>query len=319
VLQLDVLIDQDRSRRAGLSPTAVARALETNFDGVMVTDYREGDRIIPVLMRARAGERATLDDLADITIVTDDGRPVPLLQVASLAGELSPYIIHRYNLERTISVSGINPGLTSAELLQRLRPGLDSLAVPPGYHWAPGGEVEAGGKANAALFLYMPHCLVAIVVLLIWQFQSFRRTAIIVLTIPLIMIGASLGLNLLGGKLDFNAILGLFSLAGIIVNNAIVLIDRIDEDRRAGAAVHEALLTAAKARLRPIVMTSLTTILGLVPLCLLGGELWFGMTVVMMFGLGIGTVLTLGIVPVLYAMMFRDDRTGAGEAGRQEA
>jgi multidrug efflux pump subunit AcrB len=317
VLQLDVLIDQDRSRRAGLSPTAVARALETNFDGVMVTDYREGDRIIPVLMRARAGERATLDDLADITIVTDDGKPVPLLQVASLAGELSPYIIHRYTLERTIAVSGINPGRTAAELLHRLRPGLDALDVPAGYHWAPGGEVEAGAKANAALFLYMPHCLVAIVVLLIWQFRSFRRTAIIVLTIPLIMIGASLGLNLLGGKLDFNAILGLFSLAGIIVNNAIVLIDRIDEERRGGADIHEALIGAAKARLRPIVMTSLTTILGLVPLCLLGGERWFGMTVVMMFGLGIGTVLTLGVVPVLYAMMFRD--TLAGSSGRQEA
>jgi multidrug efflux pump subunit AcrB len=309
VLQLDVLIDQERSRRAGLSPSAVAWALETNFDGTVVTDYREGDRVIPVLLRARAEERATLDDLADITIVTDDGRPVPLLQVAGIAGELSPYIIHRYNLQRTITVSGINPGLTSAALLEQLRPKLDAMELPAGYHWAPGGEVEAGARANAALFRYMPHCLTAIIVLLIWQFQSFRRTAIIVLTIPLIMIGAALGLNLLHAKLDFNAMLGLFSLAGIIVNNAIVLIDRIDEERRGGLAVNGALLAAAKARFRPIVMTSLTTIVGLIPLCLFGGELWFGMTVVMMFGLGIGTVLTLGVVPVLYALMFRDTRT----------
>jgi len=309
VLQLDVLIDQERSRRAGLPPAAVAGALEMNFDGTVVTDYREGDRVIPVLLRARAEERATLDDLADITVVTDDGRPVPLLQVASIAGELSPYIIHRYNLERTITVSGINPGLTSAALLEQLRPKLNAMELPAGYHWAPGGEVEAGARANAALFLYMPHCLTAIVVLLIWQFQSFRRTAIIVLTIPLIMIGAALGLNLLNAKLDFNAMLGLFSLAGIIVNNAIVLIDRIDEERRGGLLVNDALLAAATARLRPIVMTSLTTIVGLIPLCLFGGELWFGMTVVMMFGLGIGTVLTLGVVPMLYALMFRDART----------
>jgi multidrug efflux pump subunit AcrB len=142
--------------------------------------------------------------------------------------------------------------------------------------------------------------------LLIWQFRSFRRTAIIVLTIPLIMIGAALGLNLLRATLDFNAILGLFSLAGIIVNNAIVLIDRIDEERGQGLPLHDALISAAKDRLRPIVMTTLTTIMGLIPLFLFGGELWFAMTVVMMFGLGIGTVLTLGMVPVLYALMFRD-------------
>lgn len=308
VLQLDVLIDQERSRRAGLSPAAVARALETNFDGLAVTDYREGDRVIPVLLRARAQERRSLDDVADITIVTDRGVPVPLLQVADLAGELSPYVIHRYNLERTITVTAFNPALSAAGLLDQVRGGLDGLGLPAGYHWAAGGEVEAGAKANAALFLYMPHCLVAIVVLLIWQFRSFRRTAIIILTIPLIMIGTSLGLNLMAAKLDFNAMLGLLSLAGIIVNNAIVLIDRVDEERQAGAPVRQAVLAAARARLRPIVMTTLTTILGLVPLCLLGGDLWYGMTVVMMFGLGVGTVLTLAVVPVLYALMFRDPR-----------
>jgi multidrug efflux pump subunit AcrB len=168
--------------------------------------------------------------------------------------------------------------------------------------------VEASARANAALFRYMPQCLVAIIVLLVWQFGSFRRTAIIVLTIPLIQIGASLGLNLLSATLDFNALLGLFALAGIIVNNAIVLIERIDEERQAGLGIDAALRAAGRARLRPILMTTLTTIVGLVPLCLLGGELWFAMTVVMMFGLGIGTLLTLGVVPVLYAVMFRAPR-----------
>ena len=131
------------------------------------------------------------------------------------------------------------------------------------------------------------------------------------LSIPLIVVGASLGLNLTGAKLDFNAMLGLFSLAGIIVNNAIVLIERIDEERAAGAAVSDAVVTASQARLRPIVMTTLTTIAGLVPLYLFGGELWRGMTVVMMFGLGVGTALTLGVVPVLYALMFRWRAAGA--------
>lgn len=304
VLQIDVLIDQERTRRAGLSPAATARALEANFDGTQVTDYREGDRIIPVVLRAREDDRATLDDLADVTIANDQGQAIPLLQVANLAGELKPYIIHRYNLDRTITISGINPDLTAKQLLDRVQPLLDGLGLPQGYAWTAGGEVEASKKANGALFLYMPHCLVAIVVLLIWQFDSFRRTAIIILTIPLILIGASFGLNLSGAKLDFNAMLGLLALAGIIVNNAIVLIEKIDEERANTANLACAVSTAAQARFRPIVMTTLTTIVGLVPLYLLGGELWRGMTVVMIFGLGIGTVLTLVIVPILYLILF---------------
>jgi multidrug efflux pump subunit AcrB len=207
-------------------------------------------------------------------------------------------------------VSGVNPGLTASQLLARVAPALDE-AVPVGYRWAPGGEVEASARANAALFQYMPHCLLAIGVLLIWQFNSFRRTLIIVLTIPLIVIGAALGLSLAGAKLDFNAMLGLFSLAGIIVNNAIVMIERIDEERAVEADLDRALAAAAEARLRPIVMTTLTTIVGLIPLYLMGGELWHGMTVVMMFGLGVGTLLTLGVVPVLYRLMFVDSAASA--------
>lgn len=308
VLQIDVLIDQERSRRAGLAPYAVGRALAANFDGTHVTDYREGDRIIPVVLRAQPSDRASLDDLVDMTLVADDGRPVPLLQVATIAGELKPAIIHRYDLERTITISALHPELTARQLLSEVSPRLDGAVLPPGTTWAAGGEVEASERANGALFAYMPHCLLAIVVLLIWQFNSFRRTSIIVLSIPLIVIGAALGLLVARAKLDFNAMLGLFSLAGIIVNNAIVLIERIDEERRAGVELVSALVTAAAARLRPIVMTTLTTIVGLVPLFLLGGELWRGMTVVMMFGLGVGTALTLGVVPVLYLLMFRPRR-----------
>lgn len=304
VLQIDALIDQERSRRAGLSPMDVARALEANFDGVTVTEYREGDRIIPVLLRARGADRATLDDLTEVTVTSDEGRTVPLLQIASLAGELKPFIIQRDNLERTITVYGINPALTARQLLERVAPELDRLGLPPDYRWTVGGEVEASERANEALFRYMPQCLIAIVLLLVWQFNSFRRTAVIVLTIPLIVIGASLGLNLTGAKLDFNALLGLLSLAGIIVNNAIVLIERIDEEREGGRDLAEALVVASRARFRPILMTTLTTIAGLIPLYLLGGELWRGMTVVMMFGLGIGTILTLGVVPVLYSLFF---------------
>lgn len=302
VLQLDVLIDQERTRNAGISPVAVARALETTFEGVRVTDYREGDRVIPVVLRARTADRSNLDQLSDATIVTDKGQPVPLLQVASIAGELKPFIIHRYNLERTITVSGVNPGMTAAQFLARLKPELAAVDLSSGHRWTVGGEVEASASANSALFRFMPHCLAVIVILLIWQFNSLAKPAIIILTIPLIVFGAGFGLLIMGAKLDFNALLGLLSLAGIIINNAIVLIEKIDEERELASDPDQAIIQAAAARLRPIVMTTLTTILGLVPLFLLGGELWRGMTVVMMFGLGVGTVLTLGLVPVLYRL-----------------
>ena len=306
VLNLNVQIDQERARHAGVAPTQVAQTLEATFEGADITGLREGDKTIPVTLRARLADRDAIDKLWDVTVMSESGAAVPLVQLSTLAGELQPSVIRRHDQERAITVSGINPGMTAQALLDAMRVKLDALDLPPGYGWMPDGEVRASADANGALFQFMPQCLAGIVLILIWQFNSLRRTAIILLTIPLIMIGTSLGLNLLRGTLDFNAMLGLFSLAGIIINNGIVLIDKIDEERRARGDIVEAIVAAATTRLRPIVMTTLTTILGLVPLHLFGGELWYAMTIVMMFGLGVGTVLTLGVVPAFYAVLFRD-------------
>lgn len=307
VLHLHVLIDQERARRAGVAPDAAARALQASFEGAAITDYREGDNIIPVVLRAGAADRATLDDLSDVRVVTSSGTPVPLLQFAKLGGELQPWIVRRHDQERAITVSAVNPAMQASQLLSEVTPALDALGLPRDIRWEVDGEVRASKEANAALFQYLPHCLAGIVLILIWQFNSFRRPLIILATIPLVMIGVSLGLNVMGGLLDFNAMLGIFSLAGIIVNNGIVLIERIDEDRRQGMRPQSAIVSGCMARLRPIVMTTLTTILGLVPLHLFGGALWHAMTIVMMFGLGVGTILTLGFVPALYAVLFIQD------------
>lgn len=153
----------------------------------------------------------------------------------------------------------------------------------------------------------MPIALVGITLLLIWQFNSFRRPVIIMMTIPLVFIGAAIGLLSTGAFFSFTAMLGLFSLAGIIVNNGIVLIDRIDSERESGLSVYDATISACIVRMRPILMTTLTTVLGLMPMMLFGGELWYPMSVVIIFGLAISSILTLGFVPVLYVTFFSID------------
>jgi multidrug efflux pump subunit AcrB len=142
-------------------------------------------------------------------------------------------------------------------------------------------------------------------VLLIWQFNSFRRPLIIFITIPLAFTGAFIGLVVMGAPFDFFAMLGLLSLAGVIINNGIVLIDKIDTEQAEGAEPHAAVLNAALTRFRPILMTTVTTVFGLLPLIISVDPLFFSMAVIIAFGLIFGTVLTLGVVPVLYSVFFK--------------
>ncbi len=306
VLKVRVMVDQERARRAGVTSEEIARALSMQIDGLRVTDYREGDKVIPVVLRAGASERGNLDQMRTLEVFSvNRGVGVPLLQVADFEGMVEPSQIRRVDQERAVTVAAKHPTMSARELYASVLPALTSIALPESYRIETEGEIEASTEANGALFQYAPHCLAGIIALLVLQFGSYRRPAIIGLTIPLILIGAAMGLLVFRAWFDFVAMLGLFSLAGIIINNGIVLIDRIDQERDLGKDVDTAVTDAAIARARPIIMTTLTTILGLVPLALFGGEFWFGMAIVIMSGLAVGTLLTLGVVPVLYSLMFR--------------
>ncbi|NRB42145.1 MAG: efflux RND transporter permease subunit [Pseudomonadales bacterium] len=308
VVDFKVQIDQDRARLAGITNEQVAWALSAYFDGAKITDYREQDDVIPISLRVDVERKATLDDLRSLIVnIQDEGRPIPLIQIANIHGQLSPYLIRRNNQEKAVTVSAYHPDMQAAELYAAMQDGLEQLKFPYGYRMELDGELRASADANNALLQYFPHCLAGILLLLIMQFNSIRRPAIIMMTIPLVIIGAAFGLILLNGFMDFVAILGLFSLAGIIINNGIVLIDRIELERQTTSNLNEALLQAATARFRPIMMASLTTILGLLPLYLSGGEFWRSMTIVIMFGLAVGTLLTLGFVPALYTLLFRHE------------
>jgi len=306
VLKLFVDVDQERARRAGVTSEEIAKTLSAHFDGENITSYREGDKVIPVTLRAYANERDSLDKLRTIEVFSQStGVPVPLLQVADFRGEVEPSQIRRVNQERALTVAGVHPELTAFELIAKMQTTLDSIAVPTGYRLELEGEAKDAKESNSKLFSFAPHALFLIILLLVLQFNSFRRPAIILLTIPLIIIGANFGLATFKAYFDFTAMLGLFSLAGIIINNGIVMIDRVDQSRDEGKGVDDAVTEAALARSRPIIMTTITTIVGLLPLALFGGEFWYGMAIVIMCGLGVGTILTLGFVPVLYSLMFR--------------
>ncbi len=305
VLKLGVEVDQERARRADVTSEDIARTLSAYYDGVNLTTYREGELTIPVMLRASSEDRGNLDRLRTVELLSSSkGVPVPLLQVADFEGKVEPSKIRRFNQKRAMTIAGKHPEMTAVELHQQMKLGLDAIEIPSGYMIEVDGEIKDSKSSNRDLFKYAPHALFGILLLLVFQFNSFRRPAVILLTIPLVLIGANYGLFVFNGYFDFTAMLGLFSLAGIIINNGIVLIDKIDQGRNNGLDVDQAIILATLARSRPIIMTTVTTIVGLIPLALFGGEFWYGMAIVIMCGLGIGSLLTLGFVPVLYSLFF---------------
>lgn len=312
ILKLVVEVDQIRASRAGISSQEVASALNATFAGTTVTDYREGDRVIPVVVRGEEDIRFSLSGLEQVRMYSATmGEYVTLAQVATILPEWRFSRIERRNQQRAITVEGRNPNLSAPDLLARIMPMLDQLDLPPGHRWETGGEVEDQEEANGKLFGLLPLALGGIVLLLVGQFNSIRKGGIILTTIPLILIGGTAGLVIMQAPYGFMVLLGFFSLAGILINNGIVLIDRIQTEEAAGHTPLEAVIQACLARFRPIMMTTLTTVLGLVPLILFGGALFYGMASVIAFGLIVGTVLTLGFVPVLYTLLFRIRTKGA--------
>ncbi len=305
ILILIVDVDQTRARRAGVTSSDVAGALNTTFAGTAISDYREGDKTIPIVFRGDDSMRFSLSGLQRVQVYSASTDSfVALDQVASARGEWRYGRIKRRNQQRTLTVEARNPGLPAPELFQAIAPTLEALDLPAGYRFEIGGEIEDQEQANENLFGFLPLALAGIVILLVGQFNSFRKGGIILATIPLIMIGGSLGLVVMGAPYGFMVLLGFFSLAGILINNGIVLIDRIQIEEAAGREPLDAVVTACLARLRPILMTTLTTVLGLVPLILFGGALFYGLASVIAFGLMVATLFTLGFVPALYTLLF---------------
>ncbi len=310
VKKLKVNVNQPRALRASVSSMDVAVSLQTILDGFEITPFREDDETIPIVARSVSADRDDVGKLEALNVYSQvTGQAVPLSQVAGTEVVWEPSRILRRDRMRTITVeSDLSPTYRVEDVNRVLRPWLaqQQQQWPTRYSYAIGGEAEASEEANASIIEQLHVAGFLILLLLVIEFNSFRRTLITVLTIPLGVTGVVLGLLITGSYFGFMTLLGIISLAGIVVKNAIVLIERIElEESENQLDPATAIVEASQRRLRPILLTTLTTTGGLMPLWLWAGPMWTPLAVTIIFGLLCATVLMLGVVPALYALMFR--------------
>lgn len=301
-------IDPQRAQRAGLTHSDIATALQTAFSGITLTEFREADKIIPVIMRSQSAGNRDYETAGSLGVLNNQGVSVPITQLAEPDLVFQSAQIFRRNGEKTLEVyADLESNFTAAQVNELLIPWLaeESKNWPAGYRWKLGGEAESSGKANQSITEKLPMAGFIICLLLMAQFNCFRRTFIILLTIPLALIGVSFGLLVAKSYFGFMTFLGVISLAGIVINNAIVLLDRMNQEHdELNLPWQDAILNACQSRFRPILLTTFTTVLGLIPLWLGGGPMWEPMAVAIIFGLLFSTALTLLVVPLMFSIFF---------------
>jgi multidrug efflux pump len=321
VKRVQLVVDQDRVRAIGITPQELAQSLQTLLSGVAITEYREGVELIDVVARAVKSERLDLDRIEDIAVATRSGAAVPLSQVAKVHYGFEEPILWRRNRDMVLTVrSDIVKGVQAPDVTKAIWPKLAPIvsALPPGYRLEQGGAIEESAKANVALFKVFPVMLLAMLALLMIQLQSFSKLFLVFSTAPLGLIGASFALLAFNAPFGFVALLGLIALAGMIMRNTVILVDQIDIDIAAGLSPFEAIIESTVRRARPVVLTALAAILGMIPLA--RSVFWGPMALTIMGGLFVATLLTLVFLPALYAAWFRVKRPQArGEPAQAAA
>lgn len=304
-----LVIDQDRARVMGISSQDLANFLRSSISGSRITQYREGNELIDVVLRGPNDERAQLSMLDSLSIPTASGKSVSLAQVAKIQYSLEEGILWRRNRLPTITVRGdiygaLQPPTVTAQVeakLQKIR-----AELPAGYLIEIGGTVEDSGKGSRSVAAGMPLFVLVVLTLLMLQLKSFARTALVFATAPLGIIGVVLFLLVFNVPFGFVAMLGTIALAGMIMRNSVILVDQIDQDIDAGHSPWEAVIGATIRRFRPIVLTALAAILAMIPLA---RSVFYGpMAVAIMGGLIVATALTLLFLPALYAWWFKVER-----------
>jgi multidrug efflux pump subunit AcrB len=298
-IQID--IDQDRANSLGLNNQQIGGVAQSSFTGLKLSELREGDRLIPILARGRIEERSEAEKIRGLYAPTPDGKSVPFESFSTIKVQPEFVTIPHYNQLRTVTVKAYATfGELPSQILDRARPGLAKIHLEPGYEMKFAGEDEELRKNRAEMTLVMEMSLALICMTMVLQFKSVIKSLVVMLTVPLGLIGALLGLAVTHSPLGFMALLAMVSLAGVMVSHIIVLSDFIEHARAKGLPLEQALVQAGLARLRPVLVTVLATVGGLIPLFLTGGALWHPLTAVHIFGLLLATVMTLVMLPTLY-------------------
>lgn len=299
------VIDDEVANLSGITRNEISRTILQSYEGLGIGIYRENDLLLPIILRADDQKRSNIDSINSLQIWSPATQSyIPIRQVVSeFKTEFEDEIIVRLDRKRTLTVFADPISGSAAAVFNRLRPKIEALDFPPGYGLEWGGEYEDSGDASSALIGSIPVFLAGMVLIVIALFNCLRQPLIIFTVVPLSLIGVSVGLLSTGQPFGFMALLGLFSLAGMIIKNAIVLIDEINVQNAEGLPPMEAIITSGVSRLRPVAMAALTTALGLLPLLL--DAFFVSMAVTIIFGLVIATVLTMVIVPVLYSALYR--------------
>lgn len=304
-----LLVDPDRANFAGVTNLDVALSSVVGMNGRPLGVLREGHRQIPIVARMRAEERAQLDDVQNLYVYGREGQKVPVRQVSRIDYTLETEKIRRRNHFRTITVLCFPAaGHLASEITSQVIPELEKLSseLPPGYKIEIGGEYEQQVKGFGELRTILLISIAAIFIALVIQFKSAVKPLMVFASLPYGVAGALVTVLVMGASFGFMAFLGIISLIGVIVSHIIVLFDLIEELREHGAPLKQALTDAAILRIRPVVITVGATVLGLVPLALHGGPLWEPMCYAQIGGLTVATVVTLLLVPVMYALFVID-------------
>jgi multidrug efflux pump len=303
---LKLTVDQDRVRALGMTPQDIAQSLSMLISGLPITTMRDGIEKVEVVARAVPSERLDLAHIGDLALYSRNGVAVPLSQIAHVEYAHEEPILWRINRDMAITVrSDVIDGVQPPDVTSALWPKLQSIrdSLEPAYRIEIGGAIEESQKGNASIFALFPVMVFAMLTLLMIQLQSISRLTLVFLTAPLGIIGASLGLNVADKPFGFVALLGLIALAGMIMRNAVILVDQIESDVNHGIPRREAIVEATVRRTRPVVLTALAAILAMIPLS--RSAFWGPMAITIMGGLFVATFLTLLFLPSLYALWYR--------------
>lgn len=310
IKKLYVKIDEHKLASSGLTNQDVAISLLTSLDGFEVGEFRDEDQSIPITMKREGSEDLTYADIQNLSVFSQSrGSSIPLSQVAEIEVPWQYSKILRRKLKRNLIIqAGIADGYLASNIMEEvIRPMMNeaSKSWASDYTYEFGGDAEGSNDAMGAVILNLPLCFFIIILLLVIQFNSFRKASIIFMTIPLALVGVTGGLLAAGSFFSFTAFLGIISLAGIIINDAIVLIDKMGSELEGGNGLLESIKKAANDRFSPIMLTTLTTSCGMIPLWTGGGALWSPMAISIIFGLMFGTIILLIFVPAVFLVLYR--------------